>query len=75
MVDKSELAIASSQTQNPIPFKVELLFNLLYQMITVFTIKLTCQPVSKFYFNIGFKSRLSFTLSAIESKITSRCSL
>ena len=41
MVDKSELAIASSQTQNPIPFKVELLFNLLSQMMTVSTIKLT----------------------------------
>ena len=48
MVDKSELAIATSQTQNPIPFLIELLFNLLSQMITVSTIKLTCHPVSKF---------------------------
>ena len=45
MVDKSELAIATSQTQNPIPFLIELLFNLLSQMITVSTIKLTSQPV------------------------------
>ncbi|MCL2939420.1 MAG: hypothetical protein MGU50_24285 [Trichodesmium sp. MAG_R02] len=27
MVDKSELVIATSQTQNPIPFLIELLFN------------------------------------------------
>ncbi|MCL2937362.1 MAG: hypothetical protein MGU50_12715 [Trichodesmium sp. MAG_R02] len=47
MVDKSELAIATSQTQNPIPFLVELLFNLLSQIITISTIKLTCHPVSK----------------------------
>ena len=47
MVDKSELAIATSQTQNPIPFLIELLFNLLSQMITISTIKLTCRPVSK----------------------------
>ena len=46
MVDKSKLAIATSQIQNPIPFKVELLFNLLSQMITISTIKLTSQPVS-----------------------------
>ena len=45
MVDKSELAIATSQAQNPIPFFIELLFNLLSQMITVSTIKLTSQPV------------------------------
>ena len=45
MVDKSELAIATSQTQNPIPFLIELLFNLLSQMITISTIKLTSQPV------------------------------
>jgi hypothetical protein len=48
MVDKSELAIATSQTQNPIPFLIELLFNLLSQMITTCTIKLTCHPVRKF---------------------------
>ena len=47
MVDKSELAIATSQTQNPIPFLVELLFNLLSQIITISTIKLTFYPVSK----------------------------
>ena len=46
MVDKSKLAIATSQSQNPIPFLIELLFNLLSQMITVSTIKLTSQPVS-----------------------------
>ena len=45
MVDKSELAIATSQAQNPIPFFIELLFNLLSQMITVSTIKLTSHPV------------------------------
>ena len=45
MVDKSEFAIATSQAQNPIPFLIELLFNLLSQMITVYTIKLTCHPV------------------------------
>ena len=45
MVDKSELAIATSQTQNPIPFLIELLFNLLSQIITISTIKLTSQPV------------------------------
>ncbi|MDE5110394.1 MAG: hypothetical protein O4753_03665, partial [Trichodesmium sp. St7_bin2_1] len=45
-IDKSELAIATSQIQNPIPFLIELLFNLLSQMITVSTIKLTSQPVS-----------------------------
>ena len=45
MKDKSELAIATSQTQNPIPFLIELLFNLLSQMITISTIKLTSQPV------------------------------
>ena len=45
MVDKSKLAIATSQIQNPIPFLIELLFNLLSQMITVSTIKLTSQPV------------------------------
>ncbi|MCL2937460.1 MAG: hypothetical protein MGU50_13235 [Trichodesmium sp. MAG_R02] len=46
MMDKSELAIATSQTQNPIPFLIELLFNLLSKMITVSTIKLTSQAVS-----------------------------
>ena len=46
MVDKSELAIATSQPQNPIPFLIELLFNLLSQRVTVSTIKLTSQPVS-----------------------------
>ena len=45
MVDKSKLAIATSQIQNPIPFLIELLFNLLSQMITISTIKLTSQPV------------------------------
>ena len=35
MVDKSKLAIATCQTQNPIPFKIELSFNLLSQMITI----------------------------------------
>ena len=45
MVDKSEFAIATSQIQNPIPFLIELLFNLLSQMITVSTIKLTSHPV------------------------------
>ena len=35
MVDQSKLAIATCQTQNPIPFKIELLFNLLSQMITI----------------------------------------
>ena len=48
MVDKSEFAIATSQTQNPIPFLIELLFNLLSQIITISTIKLTSQPVSTF---------------------------
>ena len=50
MKDKSELAIATSQTQNPIPFLIELLFNLLSQMITVSIIKLTSQPVSDYLF-------------------------
>ena len=50
MVDKSELAIATSQAQNPIPFLIELLFNLLSQMITVSIIKLTSQPVSDYLF-------------------------
>ena len=45
MVDKSKLAIATSQIQNPIPFLIELLFNLLSQMITKSTIKLTFHPV------------------------------
>ena len=45
MVDKSKLVIATSQIQNPIPFLIELLFNLLSQMITISTIKLTSQPV------------------------------
>ena len=45
MVDKSELAIATSQAQNPIPFLIELLFNLLSKIITISTIKLTSQPV------------------------------
>jgi hypothetical protein len=35
MVDKSKLVIATSQTKNPIPFLIELLFNLLSQMITI----------------------------------------
>ena len=48
MVDKSKLAIATSQIQNPIPFLIELLFNLLSQMITISTIKLTSQPVRFF---------------------------
>ena len=48
MMDKSELVIATSQTQNPIPFFIELLFNLLSQMITISPIKLTSQPVRKF---------------------------
>ena len=47
MMDKSELAIATSQIQNPIPFLIELLFNLLSQIITISTIKLTFYPVSK----------------------------
>jgi len=34
-VDKSELAIATSQPQNPIPFLIELLFNLLTQIISI----------------------------------------
>ena len=45
MVDKSKLAIATSQIQNPIPFLIELFFNLLSRMITISTIKLTSQPV------------------------------
>ena len=45
MVDNSELAIATSQAQNPIPFLIELLFNLLSQIITISTIKLTYHPV------------------------------
>ena len=49
MVDKSKLAIATSQIQNPIPFLIELFFNLLSQMITVSTIKLTSQPVSSIF--------------------------
>ena len=57
MVDKSELAIATSQIQNPIPFLIELLFNLLSQMITVSTIKLTSQPVS--FSHLGHKKTLS----------------
>ena len=52
MVDQSELAIATSQTQNPIPFLIELLYNLLSQMITISTIKLTSQPVSELLFNL-----------------------
>ena len=52
-MDKSELAIATSQIQNPIPFLIELLFNLLSQMITVSTIKLTSQPVSYFPQGLG----------------------
>ena len=51
-MDKSELAITTSQIQNPIPFLIELLFNLLSQMITVFTIKLTSQPVSDFGYEL-----------------------
>ena len=47
MVNKSELAIATSQPQNPIPFLIELLFNLLSKIITISTIKLTCHPVRK----------------------------
>jgi hypothetical protein len=45
MVDNSELAITTSQAQNPIPFLIELLFNLLSKVITISTIKLTCHPV------------------------------
>ena len=45
MVDKSELAIATSEIQNPIPFFIELFFKLLSQIVTVSTIKLTSQPV------------------------------
>ena len=45
MVDKSEFAIATSQLQNLIPFLIELLFNLLSQIITISTIKLTYHPV------------------------------
>jgi hypothetical protein len=45
MVDKSEFAIATSKIQNPISFFIELLFNLLPEIITVSTIKLTSQPV------------------------------
>ena len=52
MMDKSELAIATSQTQNPIPFFIELLFNLLSQMITISTIKLTSQPVRPYPLNM-----------------------
>ena len=52
MVDKSELAIATSQTQNPIPFLIELLFNLLSQMITISTIKLTCHSVRFYRINL-----------------------
>jgi hypothetical protein len=51
-MDKSELAIATSQIQNPIPFLIELLFNLLSQMITVSTIKLTSQPVRFYRINL-----------------------
>ena len=56
-MDKSELAIATSQIQNPIPFLIELLFNLLSQMITVSTIKLTSQPVR--FLTLHFGSRNS----------------
>ena len=48
MVDKSEFAIATSQLQNLIPFLIELLFNLLSQIITISTIKLTSKPVKFF---------------------------
>ena len=51
MVDKSKLPIATSQIQNPIPFLIELLFNLLSQMITISTIKLTSQPVRKILYH------------------------
>jgi hypothetical protein len=51
MVDKSKLPIATSQIQNPIPFLIELLFNLLSQMITISTIKLTSQPVIKILYH------------------------
>ncbi|MCL2939445.1 MAG: hypothetical protein MGU50_24455 [Trichodesmium sp. MAG_R02] len=37
MVNKSELAIATSQPQNPISFLIELLFNLLSKIITIST--------------------------------------
>ena len=57
MVENSELAIATSQTQNPIPFCIELLLNLLSQIITVSTIKLTSQPVS--FSHLGHKKTLS----------------
>ena len=46
MVEKSKLAIATSQPQNPIPFLIELLFNSLSKIITISTIELTCHPVS-----------------------------
>ena len=44
MVDKSELAIATSFSKSH-SFLIELLFNLSSQIITVSTIKLTCHPV------------------------------
>ena len=44
MVDKSKLAIATSLSKSH-SFLIELLFNLLSQMITISTIKLTYYPV------------------------------
>ena len=67
MMDKSELAIVTSQTQNPIPFLIELLYNLLSQMITISTIKLTSQPVSELLFNL-----LSQMITVSTIKLTSQ---
>ena len=67
MVDKSKLPIASSQIQNPIPFLIELLFNLLSQIITISTIKLTSQPVSELLFNL-----LSQMITVSTIKLTSQ---
>ncbi len=67
MMDKSELAIVTSQTQNPIPFLIELLCNLLSQMITISTIKLTSQPVSELLFNL-----LSQMITISTIKLTSQ---
>ena len=53
MVDKSKLAIATSQPQNPISFLIELLFNLSSQIFTISSIKLTSHPV-RIYFLAAF---------------------
>ena len=66
MVDKSELAIATSQIQHPIPFFIELFFNLLSQMITVSTIKLTSYPVRHKYLGETGFGELAF-LSPVRS--------